>query len=61
MVPPRDAHALADRVLSLLDDAGLRARMGANGRALVERSYSIDKMLDRMEAVYQNLVRARQR
>lgn len=61
VVPPRDAHALADRVLPLLDDAGLRARMGANGRALVERSYSIDKMLDRMEAVYQNLVRARRR
>jgi glycosyltransferase involved in cell wall biosynthesis len=60
VVPPRDAHALADRVLPLLDDAGLRARMGANGRALVERSYSIDKMLDRMEAVYQSLVHARQ-
>ena len=59
VVAPRDAQALADRVLPLLDDAGLRARIGANGRALVERSYSIDKMLDRMEAVYQSLVRAR--
>jgi glycosyltransferase involved in cell wall biosynthesis len=59
VVPPRDAQALADRVLPLLDDAGLRARMGANGRALVERFYSIDKMLDRMEEVYSTLVRQR--
>jgi glycosyltransferase involved in cell wall biosynthesis len=55
VVPPRDGAALADRITRLLDDAGLRARMGAAGRALVERSYSIDKMLDRMEAVYRNL------
>lgn len=60
VVPPRDGIALADRILPLLDDAGLRARLGANGRALVERSYSIDKMLDRMEEVYQRLARMRQ-
>jgi hypothetical protein len=39
----------------LCEDAVLRARMGTNGRTLVKRSYSIDKMLDRMEAVYRNL------
>ncbi len=55
VVPPRDAGALADRMARMLDDKALRARMGANGRALVERSYSIEKMLDRMEAVYRSL------
>ena len=61
VVPPRDAIALADRILHLLDDRGLRARMGAKGRILVERSYSIDKMLDRMEDVYQSVIHARRR
>jgi len=60
VVPPRDAPALADRTQALLADASLRARMGAKGRALVEQSYSIDKMLDRMETVYRGLTPARQ-
>ncbi len=60
VVPPRDAGALADRIVTLLDDAGLRVRMGTKGRSLVESAYSIGKMLDRMETVYQNLVQAGQ-
>jgi glycosyltransferase involved in cell wall biosynthesis len=60
VVPPRDARALADRTQVLLADPSLRARMGAKGRALVEQSYSIDKMLDRMETVYRRLAQTRQ-
>lgn len=58
VVPPRDAGALADRIAKLLDDAKLRARMGAQGRSLVQRCYSLDKMLDRMESVYHRLIHA---
>ena len=58
VVPPRDAGALAERITRLLDDAALRSRMGAQGRSLVQRSYSIEQMLDRMEGVYDRLVRA---
>ena len=58
VVPPRDAGALADRIATLLDDAALRARLGAQGRSLVQRCYSLDKMLDRMEGVYHRLVDA---
>jgi glycosyltransferase involved in cell wall biosynthesis len=58
VVPPRDASALARRIETLLDEAGLRTRMGVQGRSLVERTYSIDKMLDRMEAVYKGLLQS---
>jgi glycosyltransferase involved in cell wall biosynthesis len=58
VVPPRDARALADRIARLLDDAALRRRLGAQGRSLVQRYYSLDKMLDRMEGVYHRLVHA---
>lgn len=58
VVPPRDAGALADRIATLLDDAELRTRLGAQGRSLVQRCYSLDKMLDRMEGVYHRLVGA---
>ena len=56
VVPPRDADALAERIAALLDDEVLRARMGAQGRALVQREYSLEHMLDRMEHVYKRLV-----
>lgn len=58
VVPPRDAAALADRIARLLDDGELRSRMGVQGRSMVERSYSLERMLDRMEGVYDRLIHA---
>jgi glycosyltransferase involved in cell wall biosynthesis len=52
VVPPRDTEALAGRVLALLDDPSLRKEMGRRGRALVERDYSLSRMLERLEEVY---------
>jgi len=59
VVPPRNSTELAEKITILLDNSELRRRMGANGRALVESSYSIEKMLDRMEAVYRGLALTR--
>ena len=58
VVPPRDALALADRIARLLDDDELRSRMGVQGRSMVERCYSLERMLDRMEGVYDRLIHA---
>jgi glycosyltransferase involved in cell wall biosynthesis len=58
VVPPRDAAALADRIARLLDDDELRSRMGVQGRSMVERRYSLERMLDRMEGVYDRLIHA---
>ncbi len=40
LVPPEDPDALAERVLALLRDSDLRARMGAAGRARVLERYT---------------------
>jgi len=40
LVPPEDASAFAGAVQGLADDAGLRARLGAAGRAFVEAMWS---------------------
>jgi rhamnosyl/mannosyltransferase len=52
VVPARDSHALAAALARLMDDATLRARMGAAGRARVRREFTLEKMVDRVMAVY---------
>jgi glycosyltransferase involved in cell wall biosynthesis len=57
LVSPRDAEALAERIVKLLDDPALRSAMGICGRAVVERDYSLESMVDRLEAVYRKVMR----
>jgi glycosyltransferase involved in cell wall biosynthesis len=52
IVLPRSAEALAAGLATLRDDAALRARFGAAGRARAERDFGLDRMLDAMEAVF---------
>lgn len=47
LVDPGDASALADRVITLLHDPDLRARMGAAGRRHVEQHFAADVMAAR--------------
>jgi glycosyltransferase involved in cell wall biosynthesis len=56
VVPARDAHALAVAINRLIDDEPLRARMGAAGRARVEKEFQLDKMVDRILTLYENLI-----
>jgi glycosyltransferase involved in cell wall biosynthesis len=55
LVPPRDPAALADGLLRLLGDPGLRDRMGAAARARAA-DFDIRKAVRRMEQVYAGLL-----
>jgi glycosyltransferase involved in cell wall biosynthesis len=55
LVPPDDPGALADAVRRLLDDEALAARLGEAGRQRVSSAFSVDRMLDGVEAVYRRL------
>jgi glycosyltransferase involved in cell wall biosynthesis len=52
IVEPRSAASLAAGLATLRDDAALRARFAAAARARAERDFGLDRMLDRMEAVF---------
>jgi glycosyltransferase involved in cell wall biosynthesis len=52
LVPPGDGRALAAALDRLLGDAPERERLGAAGRAHVERQFSIERMIQRHLAVY---------
>jgi len=47
-----DAKTFVEKVLHLIDEAGTRENLGANGRALVEKTYSWDVVGEIMRDVY---------
>ncbi len=52
IVKMQDASALAQGIARLLDDATLRAHLGANALVQARARHGIDAMLDQMEAVF---------
>jgi len=55
LVEPRDAHALAEAILTLLRDPARRRAMGAAGFARVEARFTADRMVDATLAVYERV------
>jgi glycosyltransferase involved in cell wall biosynthesis len=56
LVPPRDPSALAGALVTLLQDADLRHRMGRAGRERVKQYFSLERMVRRTEALYEELL-----
>ena len=59
LVSPGDAQALADKILLLLHDAGLRRRMGVKGREMVLRRFTMERMIGELEESYLDVLRQR--
>jgi glycosyltransferase involved in cell wall biosynthesis len=57
LVPPRDVDALADALRRLLDDPGLRNRLGEAGRRRVRERFSADAMTRRVLELYDEVLR----
>jgi glycosyltransferase involved in cell wall biosynthesis len=53
LVAPADPTLLARALRSLLDDAGERARLATNGRALVAARFTWDRVAERTLAMYE--------
>lgn len=56
LVPPADGEALSRAILELLEDREKARRLGENGRRLIEEKFSLEIMLERMEALYRDLL-----
>jgi glycosyltransferase involved in cell wall biosynthesis len=56
LAPFGDANALASQVLRLLDDSGLRRRMGEAGRRSVVDRYGLTRLVDDVDALYRELL-----
>ena len=56
LVAPRSAEALAAGLARLRDEPQLRAGFARAARVRAERDFGIDRMLDRMEAVFRHVL-----
>jgi glycosyltransferase involved in cell wall biosynthesis len=56
LVPPGDVDALAERLARLLEDDGLRRRLGAAAAASIGPEFDIDAMVRAQETLYDSLL-----
>ena len=56
IVNPHDVHGLAERTSRLLDDAGLRKKIGQNGRAMVEIKFGYKRYLRDYLDIYEEVL-----
>jgi glycosyltransferase involved in cell wall biosynthesis len=56
LVPPGDSAALAEAVVTLLEDEELRRRLGAAARVLAVERYSWGSIAERLAEVYRLVV-----
>jgi len=56
LIPPADPETLAEKLAILLSDASRRTMMGEAGRERLERLFSIDRMLDKLDGLYQSIL-----
>ncbi|MDO8463546.1 MAG: glycosyltransferase [bacterium] len=59
LVPPEDPKALADAIRDLADDRPRRMFLGHAGRRHVERTFTIERVVERYEELYASLLRER--
>lgn len=59
LIPVEQPAAIAAAILRLLDDAELRDRLGRAAQIEVARKFGMDRMVERTEALYQELVTTR--
>lgn len=56
LVPPGNPVALAEKMMLLLKDKGLRESMGRGGRLKAEKYFSLEKMIENYQHLYAELL-----
>jgi L-malate glycosyltransferase len=59
LVASEDADAMADRILRFLRDPALAQQMGQTARETVSARFSMDAMMNRLSAIYDELLAAK--
>ena len=57
LIPAKNEQVFIDQCLRLIDDAALRAKLGAGARAFIENDYTLDVAAAGLIATYEELLR----
>ena len=60
LVPPRDPHALAEMIMALVSDRAKGPSMGARSREIVQKDFSLEKMINSYQNLYDELIKDRE-
>jgi glycosyltransferase involved in cell wall biosynthesis len=52
LVPPRNPHAMADGIITLLQDPVSARAMGENARKRIEERFNVDRLVEEIEYLY---------
>ncbi len=61
LIPPEDPAALVQAMVQALRDPESAGRLGEEGRRLVEKEYTVEKMAEKVYRVYQQVLERKQR
>ncbi len=56
LIEPKNPGQLSEKVIELYRNPELRVKFGKAGRRLVEKNYSMEAMLDKVESLYERLL-----
>ncbi|MBI5740619.1 MAG: glycosyltransferase family 4 protein [Nitrospirae bacterium] len=59
LIEPENPEQIARKVCELYYDPELRTKFGKEGRRLVEQNYSVGPMLDKIESLYERLLKSK--
>ncbi|MBI4683850.1 MAG: glycosyltransferase family 4 protein [Nitrospirae bacterium] len=59
LIEPKNPYQIAEKTIELYENPKLGIEFGKKGRRLVERKYSFENMLDKIESLYENLFKAK--
>jgi glycosyltransferase involved in cell wall biosynthesis len=61
LVQPKDPKAIAERIVYLVENPEEAKRMGLNGRKIVKEKFDINRKIDRIISLYNNILSRRRR
>jgi glycosyltransferase involved in cell wall biosynthesis len=59
LVPPHDPISLAEAIVRLLDAPDLRRQMGQAGRERVKKSFTVERMVEQTQTLYEHILSAK--
>lgn len=57
LVPPKDSRAIAEKILYLIENPDKAKKLGFNGRKLVVERFSIEKRIDKLVELYEEVLK----